>query len=56
MSPRRRTGLIYLALAVAAAAAVLALSWAYDLGVPKTLVALLPTAAGLYLAWASGPM
>lgn len=49
----RRARFAYLTLTVAAAAVALVLSWRFDLGVPKTLAALLPTAAGLYLTWVS---
>jgi len=50
---RRYVGLIYLALTVGAVITAVALSKHYHLGVPATIVTLLPGVPGLYLAWAA---
>ena len=51
--PRRYVGLIYLALTVGAVITAIVLSKRYNLGVPATIVTLLPGLPGLYLAWAA---
>jgi hypothetical protein len=50
---RRYVGLIYLALTIGAVITAILLSKHYHLGVPATMVTLLPGVPGLYLAWAA---
>ncbi|GAU70694.1 hypothetical protein SSP35_21_00890 [Streptomyces sp. NBRC 110611] len=49
----RRAGLIYLALVVVGLSGALGLAYSHRLGVATTVVTLLPTLAGSYLAWAT---
>ncbi|HET6358176.1 NACHT domain-containing protein [Streptomyces sp.] len=49
----RRVGLLYLVLAVGGMAGAVCIAVRFDLRVAETVAALLPSAGGLYLSWAS---
>ena len=50
-SPSQRVGWRYLALTLAALAGALLTAWRYQLSLPATVVALLPTFGASYMAW-----